>query len=152
MPKLLKTLLFVSILALVTAPSGADDTWPPGVERSIRALEQALQDNDFTALKGLLAPDFRYTGQGGVLARTIMEQVVAGYPAGLARVTILDVRENADTTLTVRTAFETAAGPEEHAIRLSGDGRLLQAEVARIRLAGRGPRPPGKARPRGRGP
>ncbi|MHC5012780.1 MAG: aspartyl protease family protein [Planctomycetota bacterium] len=138
MPRPLRMLLLLSILALVAAPSPADDTWPPEVQTSLEALEQALRDHDFGAIEGLLAPDFRYAGHEGALARTIMEQVVAGYPEGLAGVTVLDAREEPDGSWTLRAVFDTAGGPEEHAVRLSADGRLIQAEVARIRLAGHG--------------
>jgi hypothetical protein len=138
MPLLMRALILPFAFALLAAPSLAEGAGPPKVEASIGALERALQEHDFSVLEGSLAPDFGYAGHQGALARTIMEQVVQGYPAGLDRVTILGVREEPDGTRTVRVAFDAPAGSEEHGIRLAADGRILQAEVARIRLASHG--------------
>jgi hypothetical protein len=131
--------LALSVLVLAPAPAPANDGWPPGVEQSIGALERALRDHDYAAVEGLLAPGFRYAGHGGALARSIMQQVVAGYPDGLIGVEIGGVREEPDGTLTVEVALHTPAGVEEHPIRLSREGRILEAEVARIQLAGHEP-------------
>ncbi len=103
--------------------SRAADSWPPGVEESIRALEKALRGHDYAPVEALLSPRFSYAGRDGALGRTIMQQVVVGFPAGLDRIEILGVREEQDGALTVETRFHGPGPADTHQIRLSRDGQ-----------------------------
>jgi hypothetical protein len=122
--------------ALVPALARGGDGWPGFVDESVAALERALQAHDYAAVEPLLAPGFSYAGHGGGLALTIMRQVVEDYPEGLADIEILEVRQEPDGTLGIRTGIHTAGATEHRTLRLAGDGRFLEAEVAGIRLAG----------------
>jgi len=122
--------------ALVQPPARGGDGWPGFVDESVAALERALQTHDFAAVEPRLAPGFSYAGHGGGLALTIMRQVVEGYPNGLADIEILEVRREPDATLGIRIGLHTADSTEQRTLRLAGDGRFLEAEVAGIRLAG----------------
>ncbi len=124
------------VLAFVPASSPAEDSWPPRVEQSIQALEKALRGHDYAAIESLLAPGFSYAGHDGPLARTIMQQIVAGYPGGLERIEILGLQTGEDGALTVEAQFHGSESADRRLILLSATGRILRAEVVQIQLAG----------------
>jgi len=132
----LHSLLAVALVATPTARAARNDTSGSAVE----ALERALIEHDFGLLEDRLDSGFSYAGHEGEMARTIMRQVVAGFPEGLTRIEVLGSRVDAGIRL-VDVRLHGLESGELRTIELSPDGAIRKAEVAEIQLAGHGSLP-----------
>jgi hypothetical protein len=136
MTRQLLTVLFLSVLLISGVAAQPIDT--ARVAATLESLRQSVNAHNYDQLEPSLAVDFTYQGREVGISKTIMRQVIAGYPNELSAVTILSVDTTNDAwEVTVR--LESAAGMDQRTVRLNKDYRLLQADLADIQLAGHGP-------------
>lgn len=130
-----KLTLFLIIVLLGGPAAAAGSPDPDRVTATLEGLRRAVNSHDFGALEPRLADSFTWQGRDPGLSRLIMRQVVEGYPHELAGISVAGVADDdGDWALTVM--IESPGGADERTIRMSADYRILQADIADIKLAG----------------
>jgi len=127
--------LFFSVLLLTGVAAQPADT--DRITAALKSLRQSVNAHDYVRLEPSLAADFTYQGRNAGLSKTIMRQVIAGYPSELSAITILSVVAT-DDAWEVAVRLESESGMDQRMVRLNKDYRLLQADLADIQLAGHG--------------
>jgi len=130
-----QTLKIILISALLINSVAAQTFDADRVAATLESLRQSVNAHDFGQLEPALAVNFTYQGRDTDFSKTIMRQVVGGYPNELSAITILNI-EDTDNAWNVAVQLETADDMDKRSIRLTKDYRILQADIADIALAG----------------
>jgi hypothetical protein len=105
------------------------------ITAALETLQTSVNARDFTLLEPRLDEKFTYQGRASGISRTIMRQVVEGYPHDIVDISILSITAD-DTNWSIGVRIEGPDGLEQRIVHLTNDYRILQADIADIELAG----------------
>ncbi len=125
--------LVVLILTLCSSYGWAHNP----IQTTLDHLQQALNENDFAALKPHLADEFSFNGYDGSMGLSIMTQIVDQYPRTIRSISVQSVIEN-DDRIILTTEIDLGDEVEIKEIVLDREFKILLAPIVEIQLGGHG--------------
>jgi len=136
MKRILWAVFFIT-QAITVQATGPDHN---RITAALETLRQAVNEHRYPLLEPSLAPGFTYQGHGGEMGRTIMRQVVTGFPDEIRDISIQATNQREDG-FEVIIQLETDLHTTTPTLVLNRDYLILEAPIAEIQMAGHGTSP-----------